>query len=70
MLFAGRFAVNRQCGHQAGKFLSAADMQMTRPFVMLNLFQHPFRLPSPSERVEKWTLKQVQGDESGNHRRT
>jgi hypothetical protein len=30
---------------------------------MLNLFQHPFRLPERSIPVEKWTLKQVQGDE-------
>jgi hypothetical protein len=31
--------------------------------VMLNSFQHPFRLPVQSVPVEKWTLKQVQGDE-------
>jgi hypothetical protein len=29
---------------------------------MLNLFQHPSRLPAWMVQVEKWTLKQVQGD--------
>ena len=31
--------------------------------VILNLFQHPFRVPAQVAQVEKWTLKQVQGDE-------
>jgi hypothetical protein len=31
---------------------------------MLNLFQHPL-IRESAERVEKWTLKQVQGDGSG-----
>src|SRR5690606_9730111 len=42
--------------------------QSRRPsalLVMLNLFQHPWCLLARTGRVEKWTLKQVQGDESG-----
>jgi len=31
---------------------------------MLNSFQHPFRLTEKALRVERWTLKQVQGDET------
>ena len=31
---------------------------------MLNWFQHPCRLNDLMERVEKWTLKLVQGDEA------
>jgi len=34
-------------------------------FVMLNSFQHPSRLTDYSLQVEKWTLKQVQGDGAG-----
>jgi hypothetical protein len=34
-----------------------------RLFVMLNLFQHLF--PRSVVRVEKWTLKQLQGDGLG-----
>src|SRR5512138_1417558 len=67
MLFAKARAVNRQCGTGTRNFRLAAKYRTAPcPFVMLNLFQHPFRLPSPSARVEEWTLKQVQGDASGN----
>ena len=34
-------------------------------FVMLNLFQHPLCLLARTGPVEKWTLKQVQGDDRG-----
>jgi hypothetical protein len=33
--------------------------------VILNLFQDPSRLTALSVQAEKWTLKQVQGDEGG-----
>jgi len=33
--------------------------------VMLNSFQHPSCLPDRPVQAEKWTLKQVQGDENG-----
>ncbi len=36
--------------------------------VMLNLIQHPSCHPAQVERDEKWTLKQVQGDENGEKR--
>jgi hypothetical protein len=39
--------------------LSIAEMSHA---VMMNLFQHPSLLAAPAAR-EKWTLKQVQGDE-------
>jgi len=42
----------------------AGGSALTRP-VMLNSFQHPFRLSGQPVQVEKWTLKQVQGDENG-----
>ena len=32
--------------------------------VILNLFQDPLRVSDPTVQVEKWTLKQVQGDEA------
>jgi hypothetical protein len=34
--------------------------------VMLNSFQHPSCLPDRSVQAEKWTLKQVQGDDFAN----
>ena len=33
--------------------------------VILNSFQAPSRLTAASVQAEKWTLKQVQGDEKG-----
>ena len=40
---------------------------MTYPYstVILNLFQDPSRLNRQAAQNEKWTLKQVQGDEAG-----
>ena len=39
-------------------------MSLIPLFVMLNSFQHPFRDSAWTLRLEEWTLKQVQGDES------